>query len=309
MMRMPKRRIIMIEALSRWVEVLHQEGAVGLLNTHSNPFLPLHSHMHWVHFLFTSSLSSLPAYPHSLSFYPCHLFGPCVPWSRRRNGNKTSTSRNVFCGRRLSVFSWPMPSACKGRQWWAPTKRADRVLWWMLGEWWCWWFVVVTVSLHIVITIPICRDWGFATLPVSTCALQCAVFFSSSSKSVQIQVLLLVTFWKSLDRPSLFWIHPLPLINPTADQPRKMKSETNLDSAEIGAVQWFGWCAGGLLTTQAPGVCWQSVMTCVASTLKWSWFCSAAQPPSTWLPQSAEVMSCSPPQARLFRHPAPGQVM
>ena len=160
-----------------------------------------------------------------------------------------------------------MPSACKGRQWWSPTKSADRVLWWMLGEWWCWWLVVVTVSLHIVITIPICRDWGFATLPVSTCALQCAVFFSSSSKSVQIQVLLLVTFWKSLDRPSLFWIHPLPLINPTADQPRKMKSETNLDSAEIGAVQWFGWCAGGLLTTQAPGVCWQSVMTCVASTL------------------------------------------
>ena len=42
----------MIEALSRWVEVLHQEGAVGLLNTHSNPFLPLHSHMHWDHFLF-----------------------------------------------------------------------------------------------------------------------------------------------------------------------------------------------------------------------------------------------------------------
>ena len=170
-------------------------------------------------------------------------------------------------------------------------------------------FVVVTVSIHIIITIPIYRDWGFAIIPLSTCVLQCAVFFFSSSKSVQIQVLLLVTVWKSLDQPSLFWIHPLPLINPTADQPRKMKSETNLDSAEIGAVQWFGWCAGGLLTTQAPGVCWQSVMTCVASTLKWSWFCSAALPPSTWLPHSAEVMSCSPPQARLFRHPASGQVM
>ena len=145
---------------------------------------------------------------------------------------------------------------------------------------------------------------GFAILPLSTCALQCAVFFASSSKSVQIQVLLMEP------RPALAVLDPpLPLINPTADQPRKMKSETNLDSAEIGAVQWFGWCAGGLLTTQAPGVCWQSVMTCVASTLKWSWFCSAAQPPSTWLPHSAEVMSCSPPQARLFRHPAPGQVM
>ena len=52
MMRIPKKRIIMIEALRRWVEVLHQEGAVGLLNTHLNPFLPLHSHMHCVYFLF-----------------------------------------------------------------------------------------------------------------------------------------------------------------------------------------------------------------------------------------------------------------
>ena len=42
----------MIEALRRWVEVLHQGGAVGLLNTHLNPFLPLHSHMHCVYFLF-----------------------------------------------------------------------------------------------------------------------------------------------------------------------------------------------------------------------------------------------------------------
>ena len=44
---MLKKRIIMIEAAMQWVEVLHQEGAAGLLNTHSArphlPFLPLHS--------------------------------------------------------------------------------------------------------------------------------------------------------------------------------------------------------------------------------------------------------------------------
>ena len=44
---MLKKRIIMIEAAMQWVEVLHHEGAAGLLNTHSArphlPFLPLHS--------------------------------------------------------------------------------------------------------------------------------------------------------------------------------------------------------------------------------------------------------------------------
>ena len=149
---------------------------------------------------------------------------------------------------------------------------------------------------------------GFAIIPLSTCALQRAVFFLLFLEICPDPGLAPGHSLKE-PRPALAVLDPPPLINPTADQPRKMKSETNLDSAEIGAVQWFGWCAGGLLTTQAPGVCWQSVMTCVASTLKWSWFCSAALPPSTWLPHSAEVMSCSPPQARLFRHPAPGQVM
>ena len=100
---MPKGRIIMIEALSRWVEVLHQEGAVGLLNTHSNPFLPLHSHMHWVYFLFTSSLASMPAYHHSLSFLFMSSFWPLCAlvekkkWKQNINIKKCVLRKEALC--------------------------------------------------------------------------------------------------------------------------------------------------------------------------------------------------------------------
>ena len=86
----------MIEALRRWVEVLHQEGAVGLLNTHLNPFLPLHSHMHCVYFLFyillliNACLSSFfILFIYVICLWKVDFFGPCEKkWKQNININK-----------------------------------------------------------------------------------------------------------------------------------------------------------------------------------------------------------------------------
>ena len=65
MMMMVRRTIIMIEAPRQWVEVLHQEGAGGLLNIHSL----LHSPLTISSIAFSNTHSSLSFFPHPHHHY------------------------------------------------------------------------------------------------------------------------------------------------------------------------------------------------------------------------------------------------